>query len=187
MGETGHSLLKRDIKAEDAILGGELSGHIVFNREYLPIDDALYFERYEGDVLPNDDSAGWEIFIPCEARSSESVENGHFVLRWTQPADAVNYVRIIAEPGQPRPSTLWVEWRFRSHHAPLYGYLPRKGISRIAGHFSARIEVPLSHTKVPKGRQLVATGLSPWSTARSRLAPEGRKITWRRTVAPLGL
>lgn len=42
MGETGHSLLKRDIKASDAILGGELSGHIVMNRDYLPIDDSLY-------------------------------------------------------------------------------------------------------------------------------------------------
>ena len=42
MGETGHSILKRDVKERDAILGGELSGHIVFNRGYLPIDDALY-------------------------------------------------------------------------------------------------------------------------------------------------
>ena len=42
MGETGHSLLKRDVKAGDCILGGELSGHIVFNRGYLPIDDSLY-------------------------------------------------------------------------------------------------------------------------------------------------
>lgn len=42
MGETGHSILKRDVKADDCILGGELSGHIVFNRGYLPIDDSLY-------------------------------------------------------------------------------------------------------------------------------------------------
>jgi len=42
MGETGHSILKRDVKERDAILGGELSGHIVFNRDYLPIDDSLY-------------------------------------------------------------------------------------------------------------------------------------------------
>jgi phosphomannomutase len=42
MGKTGHSLLKRDLKSEDAVFGGELSGHLVFNRGYLPIDDALY-------------------------------------------------------------------------------------------------------------------------------------------------
>jgi phosphomannomutase len=42
MGKTGHSLLKRDLKEKDAIFGGELSGHLVFNRGYLPIDDSLY-------------------------------------------------------------------------------------------------------------------------------------------------
>ena len=42
MGLTGHSLLKRDIKEMDAVLGGELSGHIVFNREFVPSDDSLY-------------------------------------------------------------------------------------------------------------------------------------------------
>jgi len=46
MGVTGHSLLKRDVKALDAVIGGELSGHIVFNRGYLPIDDALYCALY---------------------------------------------------------------------------------------------------------------------------------------------
>ena len=35
-------MLKRDVKAGDCLLGGELSGHIVFNRGYLPIDDSLY-------------------------------------------------------------------------------------------------------------------------------------------------
>jgi phosphomannomutase/phosphoglucomutase len=42
MGKTGHSLLKRDLKEDDAIFGGELSGHLVFNRGYLPIDDSLF-------------------------------------------------------------------------------------------------------------------------------------------------
>jgi phosphomannomutase/phosphoglucomutase len=42
MGKTGHSLLKKDLKEDGAILGGELSGHLVFNRGYLPIDDSLY-------------------------------------------------------------------------------------------------------------------------------------------------
>ncbi len=51
MGETGHSLLKRDVKKEDAILGGELSGHIVFNRGYVPIDDSLYSALYFLGIL----------------------------------------------------------------------------------------------------------------------------------------
>ncbi|MCB9832405.1 MAG: phosphomannomutase/phosphoglucomutase [Planctomycetes bacterium] len=42
MGRTGHSILKQDMKELDAILGGELSGHIVFGREYHLIDDSFY-------------------------------------------------------------------------------------------------------------------------------------------------
>ena len=42
MGRTGHSILKRDMKELDAVLGGELSGHIVFGRDYYPIDDPFY-------------------------------------------------------------------------------------------------------------------------------------------------
>ncbi len=42
MGRTGHSILKQEMKELDAILGGELSGHIVFGREYHLIDDSFY-------------------------------------------------------------------------------------------------------------------------------------------------
>ena len=78
-------------------------------------DEVLY--RYEGDVLPYDPSAGWEIFNPCEDLCSASVEDGHFVLRFTGVREAgANYNLVIAqEPEQP-PPTLWIEWRFRSNH-----------------------------------------------------------------------
>lgn len=42
MGRTGHSILKRDVKNLGAILGGELSGHICFGREYYIIDDPFF-------------------------------------------------------------------------------------------------------------------------------------------------
>ncbi|MEZ6194307.1 MAG: phosphomannomutase/phosphoglucomutase [Planctomycetota bacterium] len=42
MGRTGHSILKREMADLDAVLGGELSGHIVFGRDYYPIDDPIY-------------------------------------------------------------------------------------------------------------------------------------------------
>ena len=77
-------------------------------------DDTLY--RYQGDVLPYDESAGWLIFDPCELPCSESVENGHFVLRWAEHSELSNYSFRIAEPGQSPPPTLWVEWRFRSNN-----------------------------------------------------------------------
>jgi hypothetical protein len=78
-------------------------------------DDLLY--RYEGDVVPYDESAGW-LDGRCEDPCSESVEDGHFVLRWPEAGDLANYTYIISndlgEP--PLPETLWVEWRFRSNH-----------------------------------------------------------------------
>ena len=77
-------------------------------------DETVY--RYECDVFPNDVSAGWEVFNPCEDPCTKSVENGHFVLRWARPNDIVNYHLWIAEPPAAPPPTLWVEWRFRSNH-----------------------------------------------------------------------
>jgi hypothetical protein len=75
-------------------------------------DDLLY--SYEGDVVPYDDSAGWEIFDPCEGRCADSVENGFYVLRWPEPADLANYHYWVALSPEEAPPSLWVEWRFRS-------------------------------------------------------------------------
>ncbi len=62
-------------------------------------DDVLY--RYEGDVLPYDPSAGWMDGL-CENPCSESLENGHFVLRWPYAGDRASYTYIIAnEPTPP--------------------------------------------------------------------------------------
>ncbi len=83
---------------------------------HVSADETLY--RYEGDVHPADPSAAWTVFNPCEDECSASVENGHFVLRWTQPNDIVNYTRLIAPDSglPPPPKSLWIEWRFRSNH-----------------------------------------------------------------------
>ncbi|MGB2986498.1 MAG: hypothetical protein WBE26_11515, partial [Phycisphaerae bacterium] len=76
-------------------------------------DELLY--RYEGDVVPYDESAGWLDGL-CEDPCSESIENGHFVLRWPEPCDLANYDYSIADPPEQPPPSLWVEWRFRSNH-----------------------------------------------------------------------
>jgi len=38
----GHSLIKNRIKIEEALLAGEMSGHIYFNDQYFGYDDAIY-------------------------------------------------------------------------------------------------------------------------------------------------
>jgi hypothetical protein len=75
-------------------------------------DDLLY--DYEGDVSPCDESAGWICGNPCEGRCADSVENGFYVLRWTEPADLANYHYWVALSPEEAPPSLWVEWRFRS-------------------------------------------------------------------------
>ncbi len=42
MNATGHSLIKKRMKEEHALLAGELSGHIMFGNDYYGFDDALY-------------------------------------------------------------------------------------------------------------------------------------------------
>jgi phosphomannomutase/phosphoglucomutase len=42
MWKTGHSLIKKKIFKEDAILAGEVSGHIFFNDRWFGFDDAVY-------------------------------------------------------------------------------------------------------------------------------------------------
>ena len=42
MWRTGHSLIKKKMKDENAALAGEMSGHMFFKDRYLGFDDALY-------------------------------------------------------------------------------------------------------------------------------------------------
>jgi len=42
MSQVGHSIIKERMKAEDAMLGGEMSGHIFFRHRWFGFDDAVY-------------------------------------------------------------------------------------------------------------------------------------------------
>jgi phosphomannomutase/phosphoglucomutase len=42
MSATGHSIIKQRMHDEDALLAGEMSGHIFFRDRYFGFDDALY-------------------------------------------------------------------------------------------------------------------------------------------------
>ena len=62
MGRTGHSILKTDVKELNAILGGELSGHIVFGREYYLIDDPMFCALKIIELMQQKSCAASELF-----------------------------------------------------------------------------------------------------------------------------
>lgn len=53
MWKTGHSLIKQKMKAEQAELAGEMSGHIFFADRYLGFDDAVYASCRLLEILVN--------------------------------------------------------------------------------------------------------------------------------------
>ena len=60
MEKTGHFNIKKSIKNHNAILGGEMSGHIFINHNWYGFDDALYtavklIEIFSSDGKPVDD------------------------------------------------------------------------------------------------------------------------------------
>jgi phosphomannomutase/phosphoglucomutase len=51
MWKTGHSLIKKKIKEEKALLAGEMSGHIFFADRYYGFDDAIYAAARLAEIL----------------------------------------------------------------------------------------------------------------------------------------
>ncbi|MDI1472945.1 phosphomannomutase/phosphoglucomutase [Thermodesulfovibrio sp. 1176] len=53
MWKTGHSLIKRKMKEEGALLAGEMSGHMFFKDRYFGYDDAIYASLRLLEILKN--------------------------------------------------------------------------------------------------------------------------------------
>ena len=55
---TGHSLIKKRISEEKALLGGEMSGHIFFNDRWPGFDDAIYAGARLLEIISNEKNSG---------------------------------------------------------------------------------------------------------------------------------
>ncbi len=62
MWKSGHSLMKAKLKATDAALAGEMSGHIFFNDRWFGFDDALYSASRLIQILSTDTRSSHEVF-----------------------------------------------------------------------------------------------------------------------------
>jgi phosphomannomutase/phosphoglucomutase len=56
MSPTGHSLIKKAMAEENALLAGEMSGHIFFRDRYYGYDDALYAAMRLIEIISSDDT-----------------------------------------------------------------------------------------------------------------------------------
>src|SRR3569623_953149 len=63
MWKTGHSLIKRKMKENGALLAGEMSGHIFFKERWFGFDDGLYTAARLLEILAADDRSVHDIFM----------------------------------------------------------------------------------------------------------------------------
>ncbi|MBN2126789.1 MAG: phosphomannomutase/phosphoglucomutase [Candidatus Diapherotrites archaeon] len=57
MNKTGHSLIKKRMNEENALLGGEMSGHMFFKENWFGFDDALYSACKLIEIVLNSDNS----------------------------------------------------------------------------------------------------------------------------------
>ncbi|OCC15227.1 Phosphoglucomutase [Dissulfuribacter thermophilus] len=61
MWKTGHSLIKKKMKEENALLAGEMSGHIFFADRYFGFDDGIYASLRFAEILSRSNSPASEL------------------------------------------------------------------------------------------------------------------------------
>lgn len=62
MAKTGHSLIKAKMQETDALLAGEMSGHIFFKERWYGFDDAIYSAARLLEILVNSSDAPADVF-----------------------------------------------------------------------------------------------------------------------------
>ena len=62
MSRTGHSYIKMKMKEINAILGGEMSGHIFFKDRWFGFDDGIYASLRMVEIISNENKKSSEIF-----------------------------------------------------------------------------------------------------------------------------
>ncbi|MEQ9400030.1 MAG: phosphomannomutase/phosphoglucomutase [Longimicrobiales bacterium] len=97
MAPTGHSLIKKRMKEEGALVAGELSGHIMIADDYHGFDDALYDACRLIDLVARDDQplsarvAGFPEYVATPEIRIEVTEE----LKWTVVEKAVEHFRAL--------------------------------------------------------------------------------------------
>ena len=62
--KTGHTFIKQKIRETDALLGGEMSGHIFFNDRWLGFDDGIYAGARMLEIIANSEQDDPFVTVP---------------------------------------------------------------------------------------------------------------------------
>jgi phosphomannomutase/phosphoglucomutase len=113
MSKAGHSIVRARMKAEGAVLAGEMSGHLFFADRWLGFDDAIYASGRLVELLSRTDAplsslladaprafASPEIRVPCpEEKKAEVVRRAQAWFSERHPTVTVDGARIAFEGG----------------------------------------------------------------------------------------
>lgn len=87
MWRTGHSLIKSKLQEENALLAGEMSGHIFFKERWYGFDDAMYTAARLLEILAKTDKSSADVFAQLpdavstpELKLNFAEEGAHFAL-----------------------------------------------------------------------------------------------------------
>ena len=75
MWKTGHSLIKKKMKATGALLAGEMSGHIFFKERWFGFDDGIYSAARLLEILSKQQQTAEELFetFPNDISTPEKI------------------------------------------------------------------------------------------------------------------
>ncbi len=113
MWRTGHSLIKRKMKSEGALLAGEMSGHMFFGEDYFGFDDGIYGSILAVKLLSQSGQRLSDLFkqfpklisteekrLPCpDERKFEVVDQLHAAFQSRYQVISIDGARIIFEHG----------------------------------------------------------------------------------------
>jgi len=78
MWKTGHSFIKKKLKETNALLAGEMSGHIFYQERWYGFDDALYTAARLLEILSKDDRSPTDVFSDLPNTINTPELNIHF-------------------------------------------------------------------------------------------------------------
>ncbi len=74
MWKTGHSLIKAKMKEENALLAGEMSGHMFFGDRYYGYDDALYAAQRLAEIVDQNPSKTLDAYFSAWPKTENTPE-----------------------------------------------------------------------------------------------------------------